>query len=46
MVHLVVLGALTHAIVVWSTHFTQALLKTPAHLDERRTCLLYTARCV
>ena len=37
MVHLVVLGALTHAIVVWSTHFTQALLKTPAHLDERRT---------
>ncbi|MCB1253960.1 MAG: copper oxidase, partial [Austwickia sp.] len=37
MVHLVVLGALTHAIVVWSTHFTQALLKTPAHLDVRRT---------
>lgn len=36
MVHLVVLGALTHAIMVWSTHFTQALLKTPATLDDRR----------
>ena len=35
MVHLVVLGALTHAILVWSTHFTQALLKTPADLDGR-----------
>ncbi len=27
MVHLVVLGALTHSIMVWSAHFTQALLK-------------------
>lgn len=35
MVHLVMLGALTHAIFVWSTHFTQALLKTPPGLDDR-----------
>ena len=37
MVHLVLLGALTHSIMVWSTHFTQALLKTRAGLDDRRT---------
>lgn len=36
MVHLVLLGALTHSIMVWSTHFTQALLKTAPGLDERR----------
>lgn len=36
MVHLVLLGALTHAIMVWSTHFTQALLKTRPGLDDRR----------
>ncbi len=36
MVHLVMLGALTHAAVVWSTHFSQALLKTPPDLDGRR----------
>lgn len=35
MVHLVLLGALTHAAMVWSTHFTQALLKTPPGLDDR-----------
>lgn len=35
MVHLVLLGALTHAIFVWSTHFAQALLKTPEALDPR-----------
>ena len=34
LVHLVLLGALTHSAMVWSTHFTQALLKTPA--DDRR----------
>ena len=28
MVHLVVLGAVTHAAMVWSVHFTEALLKT------------------
>ena len=36
MVHLVFLGAITHSIMVWSTHFTQALLKTPPTLDDRR----------
>ncbi|MFK5645975.1 multicopper oxidase domain-containing protein [Ornithinimicrobium sp. LYQ121] len=36
MVHLVLLGALTHSIMVWSTHFTQALLKTRPGLDDRR----------
>jgi nitrite reductase (NO-forming) len=35
MVHLVLLGALTHSVMVWSTHFTQALLKTPPGLDDR-----------
>jgi len=35
MVHLVLLGALTHSAMVWSTHFAQALLKTPTSLDER-----------
>lgn len=33
LVHLVLLGALTHAAVVWSTHFAQALLKTDLDLD-------------
>lgn len=28
MVHLVALGALTHSVMVWSAHFTAALLKT------------------
>ncbi|SHI51590.1 nitrite reductase (NO-forming) [Tessaracoccus bendigoensis DSM 12906] len=28
MVHLVALGAITHAVMVWSAHFTAALLKT------------------
>ncbi|HSF37756.1 MAG TPA: hypothetical protein VLA70_16645, partial [Nocardioides sp.] len=32
LVHLVLLGALTHSAMVWSTHFTQALLKTPSSL--------------
>ncbi|KRE40466.1 hypothetical protein [Knoellia sp. Soil729] len=36
MVHLVLLGALTHSILVWSSHFAQALLKTPPGLDDRR----------
>ena len=35
LVHLVLLGALTHSAMVWSTHFTQALLKTPQTLDDR-----------
>jgi len=36
MVHLVVLGAVTHAIMVWSVHFTDALLKTKPDLESRR----------
>ncbi|MFN2321116.1 MAG: multicopper oxidase domain-containing protein [Dermatophilaceae bacterium] len=36
MVHLLLLGALTHSIFVWSTHFAQALLKTSPTLDDRR----------
>ncbi len=35
LVHLVLLGALTHSAMVWSTHFAQALLKTPESLDDR-----------
>lgn len=35
MVHLVALGGLTHSIVVWSAHFTGALLKTK-NLNGRR----------
>ncbi|GAA1750137.1 hypothetical protein [Nostocoides vanveenii] len=37
LIHLVLLGALTHAAIVWSTHFTQALLKTGPTIDVRRT---------
>lgn len=33
MIHLIALGAVTHAIMVWSAHFTSALLKTRE--DER-----------
>ncbi len=36
MVHLVVLGAVTHAVMVWSVHFTDALLKTRPDLEPRR----------
>lgn len=35
-IHLLLLGALSHAIIVWSTHFAQALLKTPERVDPRR----------
>ncbi|HKX66282.1 MAG TPA: multicopper oxidase domain-containing protein [Intrasporangium sp.] len=35
MVHLVVLGAVTHAAMVWSVHFTEALLKTRSGFEER-----------
>ena len=45
MLHLVLLGALTHAIVVWSFHFAQTLLRAPASeaeatLHNRRLGLL------
>lgn len=36
MVHMILLGAMTHAAIVWSTYFTQALLKTSEDLDPRR----------
>jgi len=35
MVHLVALGGFTHSIMVWSVHFTNALLKTK-HVESRR----------
>lgn len=35
LAHLLLLGALTHAAVVWSAYFAQALLKTPVPEDER-----------
>lgn len=36
LLHLVLLGALTHAIVVWSFHFAQTLLHRPASAAEAR----------
>ncbi|MDN5797500.1 MAG: multicopper oxidase domain-containing protein [Intrasporangium sp.] len=36
MVHLVVLGAVTHSAMVWSVHFTDALLRTREGFEERR----------
>ncbi|WP_462417510.1 multicopper oxidase domain-containing protein [Kytococcus sp. Marseille-QA3725] len=35
MVHLVLLGALTHSIMVWSTHFSGTLLKNGPGIDDR-----------
>lgn len=45
LVHLVLLGALTHSALVWSAHFTRALLRTPEtdrtrRAQERRILLL------
>lgn len=40
MVHLVLLGALSHAILVWSRHFTHALLRVKADDAEQRRHLL------
>lgn len=37
LVHVLLLGALSHAILVWSRHFADALLHTaPSELDRRR----------
>lgn len=36
MVHMVVLGAVTHSILVWSAHFTRTLLKVSAGPNDRR----------
>ena len=43
MVHMILLGAMTHAAMVWSTYFAQALLKTSDGFDPRR---LQSARIV
>ena len=37
MIHMVALGALTHSIMVWSTHFTVSLLKNSPDIDVRAT---------
>lgn len=36
MIHLLLLGAVSHSILVWSRHFADALLHTPAHAGDRR----------
>jgi len=36
MIHLLLLGAVTHAILVWSQYFTFALLRTAATVADRR----------
>jgi nitrite reductase (NO-forming) len=36
MLHLVLLGALTHSILVWSFHFAQTLLRAPASPRDAR----------
>ena len=37
MLHMVALGAITHSIMVWSTHFATTLLKNDPDIDERAT---------
>ena len=37
IIHLLLLGAITHAILVWSQYFSFALLRSRARLAERRT---------
>jgi nitrite reductase (NO-forming) len=36
LIHLLLLGAVTHAILVWSRYFADALLHTPARPGDRR----------
>ncbi|HEY3410914.1 MAG TPA: copper oxidase, partial [Propionicimonas sp.] len=36
MLHMVLLGALTHSIIVWSFHFAQTLLRSPASPTDAR----------
>ena len=36
LIHLLLLGAVTHSIVVWSNHFAETLLHAPTGPDERR----------
>ncbi|RBY84935.1 multicopper oxidase domain-containing protein [Blastococcus sp. TF02A-30] len=35
LIHLLLLGAVSHAILVWSRHFADALLRTPARPGDR-----------
>lgn len=37
MLHLLLLGAVTHAILVWSPYFAAALLRSPASAADRRS---------
>jgi nitrite reductase (NO-forming) len=37
LIHLLLLGAVTHAILVWSRHFSDAVLHTPPRENDRRT---------
>ena len=37
MIHLLLLGAVTHAILVWSQYFAAALLRSPASATDRRS---------
>ena len=36
MLHLVLLGAVTHSVLVWSFHFAQTLLRTPVSEQQAR----------
>ena len=40
MIHLLLLGAVTHAIFVWSTHFTETLLHVAGHSRRRQSVRL------
>ena len=42
MVHLIALGAITHSLLVWSRHFSEALLRTRP--DEKRKRLAEIGR--
>jgi nitrite reductase (NO-forming) len=42
LVHLVLLGAVTNAILVWSAHFTDALLRRQADSHRGQVCRLVT----
>ncbi|HLR44660.1 MAG TPA: hypothetical protein VK065_05675 [Brevibacterium sp.] len=52
MVHLALLGAMTHAVLVWSIFFAQALLKTPeavdpaTHQSSRQAAMIVGVACV
>jgi nitrite reductase (NO-forming) len=48
MLHLLLLGALTHAILVWSRHFAESLLHLPAsdRTPQSRRLLLHNAGAV